>query len=95
MPGLDAGAVLSAVTDHVVVCLACGNEIHSCYTNANLDALRKDIVPFKGIEAEHEPIRHAKLARQYNRKFNEFQAAMEKRVAAALTQSAVAQGTPA
>lgn len=67
---------MPAVTQWVVVCGECGAETHSCYTNASLEALQKDI-------AEHRPTRQAKLMRGYKRKFDDFQKVMGVRLSQA------------
>lgn len=66
-----------AVTEFVVVCAVCGHAVHSCWSNAVLDKRRRE------IDAEHHPIRQARLIRSYKRKFDEFQAVMDKRPAPA------------
>ena len=67
---------LEAVTEWVVVCSLCGHAGHSCWMSAGLETMQRE------IEAEHHPVRKAKLGRRYNRKFEEFQHVMERRAKA-------------
>jgi L-lactate utilization protein LutB len=70
---------IEAATEQGILCTECGNWTHSCWMNAALDTMVKEIAKTQAVDGDTASVRA--LAGMYNQAFENFQLVMERRAA--------------